>query len=278
MTPRKPKYQQLQQQQVALQPSDYESDLNNISDAIPPPPSRTDHELNISVLKRHDNSVVSLEYVTPYAVVYVFSPTTQQWEKSGIEGTAFVCGLTPNDESVYRYAVIVLNRRGLENFSIELRSTNDVEITEEYVILQSERDGVPQVHGLWVFCEPPPASTSQQREATARKIQECAARGELGRKLVEEQQASTQAQTDNAMSRSLSLRELFGQQRNQDENWAVTEQNHQACYQSVSNSNAIIGHNTALREQTPSPAVSAQSIQPRQIDLLSIFRSTGGGG
>ncbi|MCJ1353230.1 MAG: mRNA-decapping enzyme 1B [Icmadophila ericetorum] len=277
MTPRKPKYQQLQQQ-ATLQPSDNESDLNYTSDAIPPPPSRTDHELNLSVLKRHNKSIISLEYVTPYVVVYAFSPTTQQWEKSGIEGTAFVCGLAPSDESVYRYAVMVLNRRGLENFSIELQSTSNVEVMEEYIILQSENNGVPQVHGIWVFCEPPPSSTSQQREATALKIQGCAAKGELGRKLVEEQQASIQAQeSGNAMSRTLSLREHFGQQRSQDENWAVAEQNHQAYYQSVSNSSADFHHNSAMRNQTPSPAVSAQSVQPQQIDLLNLFRSTGGG-
>ncbi|KAL9116844.1 MAG: hypothetical protein Q9187_006625, partial [Circinaria calcarea] len=226
MTSRKAKHHRIQSQSVP-QASDYESDLNYLSDVPPPPSDRTDEELNLSVLKRHDHAVISLEYVAPYAVVYVFSPTSQQWEKSGIEGTAFICGLSPTEERDPRYSVVVLNRRGLENLNVELLSSNDVEVTEEYIILQSAKDGVPRVYGLWVFSEPPPSSTSHQRAAMAHKIQECTARVEMGTRLAEEQHANGDDNGDDAvvedsipMGRQVSLKELFGQQRQNDDAWS----------------------------------------------------------
>ena len=177
----------MQQSQVVPQVSDYESDINYLSDIAPRSSNRTDEEFNLAVLKRHDPTIITLEHVASYAVVYLFSPSSQQWVKSGIEGSAFVCGLAPTQQLRHRYSVIVLNRRGLDNFRADLSNAGDVEVTEEYIILQSSKDGIPQVYGLWVFCEPPPSSTSHQREAIAQKIQECAARAEESRGLAEGQ-------------------------------------------------------------------------------------------
>ncbi|KAI9824758.1 MAG: hypothetical protein M1832_001586 [Thelocarpon impressellum] len=191
MTPRLPK--QSQQHQA----SDYESDLNvaALSDAglTQParPPSRTNAELNLSVLRRHDPSIAFILSIAPYAVVYLFSPTSQQWEKSGVEGTLFVCQLTPAETGAERYVAIVLNRRGLENFSAELLDGGDVEVTEEYVILRVTEDGEEQkIYGLWIFSEPPPSSTANTRAINAQIIQDCAVQAETSRRLVaaEEQQ------------------------------------------------------------------------------------------
>src|SRR6266487_2235817 len=61
------------------QPSDYESDLQNYylsdnqsganmpSDAIPPP-TRTNEELNLAVLRRHNPAITSILSLAPYAV------------------------------------------------------------------------------------------------------------------------------------------------------------------------------------------------------------------
>ncbi|MCJ1230193.1 mRNA-decapping enzyme 1B [Toensbergia leucococca] len=175
MTPRKDKPRQPQPL-----PSDNDSDL--LTAPPPPPPLRSNAELNLSVLKRHDPAILSILSLAPYAVVYIFSPASQQWEKSGIEGTMFVCQLALTDFGAERYSVVVLNRHGLENFRAELRSANDVETTEEYVIIQSpDRKGEPQVYGLWIFSEPAPSSTAEARAVNAQIIQECAARAEMSR-------------------------------------------------------------------------------------------------
>ena len=164
--------------------SDYESDAFIAEKVEPPSVSRSDHEINLSVLKRHDTNVVSLHHVSPYAVVYIFNPASEEWEKSGIEGTTFVCGLAPNRDCDQRCSVVVLNRRGLDNFNVEVKSTHEIEVTDEYIILQSEQDGQLQVYGLWVYSEPPPSSTAYHRGMTAAKIQEYAGKAERSRKSI----------------------------------------------------------------------------------------------
>ena len=278
MTPGKAKLNQ-HRPQVVPQASDYESDINYLSDIPPPPTDRTDEELNLAVLKRHNPSTISLEHVTPYTVVYLFSPTSQQWEKSGIEGTAFICGLSPQIDHVPRYSVTVLNRRGLENFNIELLSSNDVEVTEEYIILQSTVNGVPQVYGLWVFCEPPPSSTSHHRAATAHKILECAARVATGKRLVQEQCEDDHDDDEIEsvpMDRQLSLKELFGQQRQQDDAWSVRSHSpHPSAPQFTTSVDTDFFHNTQRHSQLHSQTVSSQSINQGHDSLLSLFRKAG---
>ncbi|KAI9700317.1 MAG: hypothetical protein M1836_002332 [Candelina mexicana] len=224
MTPRKTKPRH-------NQASDYESDANYLTDAVPPP-ARTNAELNLSVLRRHNPAVASILSIAPYAVVYVFSPTSQQWEKSGIEGTLFVNQLSPSDTGVGRYSVMLLNRRGLENFEAGLLKGSDVEITEEYVILRAN-DG-QQIYGLWIFSEPEPSSTANTRVINAQIIQDCAIRAEASMKSViqnsQQENIRPDANADETeedgaggvpMGRQLSLRELFGQQREQDSGWSV---------------------------------------------------------
>lgn len=225
MTPRKTKPRH-------NQASDYESDANHLTDNPIPPPARTNAELSLSVLKRHNPAIASILSIAPYAVVYVFSPTSQQWEKSGIEGTLFVCQLRLSDTGAERYTVTLLNRRGLENFEAELLKGSDVEITEEYIILRVN-DG-EQIYGLWIFSEPEPSSTANTRAINAQIIHDCALRAEASTKSViqnsQQENIRPDVHADDTeedaaggvpMGRQLSLRELFGQQREQDSGWSV---------------------------------------------------------
>ncbi|KAK5291600.1 hypothetical protein LTR16_002185 [Cryomyces antarcticus] len=244
------------------EPSDFHTTTTTLPKAAPappPPPTRSNAELNLSVLRRHDPRITAILSIAPYAVVYLFSPPTQQWEKCGIEGTLFVCQLAADSAVAYdRYAVVILNRRGMDNFETELLSVEDVEVTDEYVILQvaaesegegegrgteAEGKGGVKVYGLWIFSEPAPSSTALMREVNARIIQDCAALAQNSRALVREQQRLqgtgqggqaggqgqereqevSQAEPDASipMGRQLSLRELFGQQREQDSGWSA---------------------------------------------------------
>ncbi|KAI9689550.1 MAG: hypothetical protein M1822_010201 [Bathelium mastoideum] len=260
--------------------SDYETDPAVLTDnglsQPPPPPSRTNEELNLAVLRRHNPSIIGIVSIAPYAVVYKFSATSSSWEKRGVEGTLFVVQLLseqvsdedisfsePGEISVARFGVVVLNRRGLENFEAELKSSEDVEITEEYVILQvtdaspgqaedlsSKQDQEPDIIGLWIFSEPLPSSTAQARVLNAQVIQECAKQAQISRQAAEEalQRARQQrdlvasaaengqnetyedsgqddAITAAPMGRQLSLRQLFGQQRQDDDSWSIRGHN-----------------------------------------------------
>lgn len=201
----------------------------------PPPaaatrePSKTNEELNISVLRRHNPAVTSILSLAPYVVVYTFNPATQQWEKNGIEGTMFICQLTQGSLGEERYSVFVLNRRGLNNFDILLTNGENVQITDEFVILKSEKKeeeegeggGSDEIIGLWIFSEPPPNSTAETRKINAEVIKECATHAGKSLELAKESLAAQQQQQQSVpMGRQISLKELFGQQRAQDDGFS----------------------------------------------------------
>lgn len=224
-------------------------------EAPPPPPERSNEELNLSVIRRHYPDVTSIRYVAPYAVLYAFSIDSRQWAGMNIEGTLFVCELVPSPIGTERYSVVILNRRGLENFAMEITGPEQIDIDEEYIIMQGD-----PVYGLWIFSEPPPSSTQNTRAETQARIMELAERAKASRegKEREEQDSeaadSDQVETSVPMGRQLSLRELFGQQRAQDSAWSV--HNHHSSHP---NSQALT---QPAFMPTPSP-------QPAQIDVLN---------
>lgn len=182
MAPKK-RNQRAAQQQMVSDFDETEAFTDNTAALIAPPPSRTNTELNLLVLRRYCPSVERIVQIAPFAVVYSFSPESQGWEKIGTEGTLFVCQLA--SPSYSRYSVIILNRKSLDNFIVELVSADNVEITDSYVILQSQgEDGVDQIYGLWIFSEEGVTPSTQQVVAMA--IEECALRAEEGKKLAEE--------------------------------------------------------------------------------------------
>ncbi|PWY91447.1 decapping enzyme Dcp1 [Aspergillus sclerotioniger CBS 115572] len=270
--------------QGAPQPSDYESDFQNYfsdtqqlpdqQESSMPPSLRTNEELNLSVLRRHNPAITSILSLAQYSVVYIFSPSSRQWEKNGIEGSLFVCQLTQGTLGEERYCVFVLNRRGLNNFDLLLTDGDNVEITEEYIILKSDynpdnldtggaagdynnnnnsgngtngsskpgnNNTNVRIYGLWIYSEPPPNSTAETRTINAQMIRECATHAGQSMRLARERLEAThqnglhvaaaaasvtapplqEVQSSVPMGRQISLKDLFGQQRTQDDEWSV---------------------------------------------------------
>ncbi|KAJ6185916.1 hypothetical protein N7519_007217 [Penicillium mononematosum] len=302
MTSRKPRKQN-NHNPVNL--TDYESDAPYYSDMQqqPAPPLRSNEELNLSVIRRHKPSVTSILSLAPYAVVYIFSPTTKQWEKNGVEGTLFVCQETQGDLGQERYTAFVLNRRGLNNFDLPLTDGENVEITEEYVILKAEesegeagQNGIadplhPQnvpnnqtgtnnvrIYGLWIYSEPPPNSTAESRTINAQMIPRGRLEAMRQNSLhVAAVAASSQTapmeeiQASVPMGRQISLKDLFGQQRAQDDAWSVRahhlgpEQQPQP-YPQQPNYQHMVPHQ--MPAPTPPP-------QPQSDVLGDLFRRAG---
>ncbi|KAF8463660.1 hypothetical protein BDZ91DRAFT_682657, partial [Kalaharituber pfeilii] len=104
--------------------------------AAPPPQSAA--QINLSVLQRYSPAITSLVTTASYAVVYVFNSTEGTWDRLGIEGSLFICGLNGSNPSLppNEYQVIVLNRRNLDNFIVPLTSPEDIELAEKYIILR----------------------------------------------------------------------------------------------------------------------------------------------
>lgn len=233
----------IQQYSQIPQASDYESDnAAYLSDLPPPhaPEPRTNDELNLSVLKRHNPEISTILSIAPYAVIYEFSPHPEpSWNKSGVEGSLFICQLVPGSQlDEDRYTALVLNRRGLENFEAELREADNtgVEITDEYVIVSLMEDGVQRIFGIFIFSEGPGSSTEKTRTLNADLMKQCAIQAGVSLKAAEA--AATEAlpsqhnghmRVDESpteemgapMGRQVSLQELFGRQRVEDASWSV---------------------------------------------------------
>jgi hypothetical protein len=201
-------------------------------------PSRSNEDLNLAVLRRHWPTVLSILHIASYCVVYLFNVTTQSWEKADIDGTLFIVNHVSDAEGEEKFSANILNRRRLENFAYELHAPDDIELDPKFIILKKGGEGTDmQIFGLWVFSEPPPNSTAHAHEITGHVIVEFAKRAQASRELAEvqrngEEDLDPAGQDEKEpeepeepesvpMGRQLSLRELFGQQRQKDSSWSV---------------------------------------------------------
>lgn len=131
--------------------------------------------LNLKVLQRHEPLTESIVFISPFAVVYTYSQTSESWDKCGIEGTLFITKLHPHQSGGERYSVLILNRLGLNNFSYELTTPENVELSDEEFIVLNDlgEQGQVMVHGIWVFSDP--SSTERKTaEITVQIMGECA--------------------------------------------------------------------------------------------------------
>jgi Dcp1-like decapping family len=237
--------QTLQHPHQAPQVSEYESDNPAYVPDLPlsrPPETRTNDELNLTVLQRHNHEVSSILSIAPYAVIYEFNAQPEPtWNKAGIEGSLFICQLTPGPQlQEDRYNVIVLNRRGLENFEAEVREADNtgVEITDDYVIVSIMEEGIQKIFGIFIFSEGPGSSTEKTRTLNAELMKQCAVQAGLSLKAAEaaatealpahnsghahaEQPSVEEAALGVPTGRQTSLQELFGRQRVEDASFSV---------------------------------------------------------
>ena len=246
--------------QPAVLASDYESDNQGYHSDYPikaPPPNRTNEELNLSVLKRHSPQTTSILSIAPYAVVYEFSPLPQpEWTKIGVEGSLFICELTPGPYGEDRYSAIVLNRRGLDNFEAELREGENagVEITGEYVIISFKEAHEQKIYGVYIFHDGPGTSTENAQKLNGELMKSLADHAGASRQAAEAAASAATAQHTNGhiqeagralndqqanapgSSQQISLQQLFGQQRAADAAFSVREHQYDGASQQPSQS------------------------------------------
>lgn len=181
---------------------------NNAGAAISAAPPRTVEEMNHTVLRRYLPSLQHIVAKAPFAVLYTFSPDSGAWEKVGCEGGLFVCQLAAGSAGAghgARFKLIILNRKGMDNFTTELISADDVEVTDEYVILQSTTAaGEPVIHGIWIFDDVDEhGQKTGRREMVCREIVAAAMRAQIAR---EEEGVAQQV----GRGQSLNVMDLFG--------------------------------------------------------------------
>ncbi|KAM0739567.1 hypothetical protein ACQRIT_004751 [Beauveria bassiana] len=210
-TPRKARGHNRQSSNL-MPASDYESDAAAAAaqQTYAPPPPRTNTELNVSVLQRYVPSIYNILSIAANAVVYTFDSATESWNKSGVEGTLFVCTQSPlpgDPNNTPRACVFVLNRRGLGNVIVDLAQVSHVEIAGELVILRVEGawEGGERVLGIWMHND-----REETRQVNAAMIQECWGVVRSAGAVDDQRQEAGPAM--QAIGRPLTMNELFGSQ------------------------------------------------------------------
>ncbi|KAF6836209.1 mRNA-decapping enzyme 1B [Colletotrichum musicola] len=215
--------------------SDYESDAAHYLDNHPAPdphPSlltRTNTDLNLSVLRRYLPSINATLSIAANAVVYTFNPSLPGWDKTGIEGTYFLCMQDPLPAAPGpRACIFVLNRRGLENVILNLDDVADFEVMDEIYIFRLRQDATSQaetevenkVMGIWIHAdkEDTRVMNAAMISETLRQVQlhapaaaaaaAAAQEAAPGAPLPEEELGPAM----QAIGRKLSLSDLFGAQ------------------------------------------------------------------
>lgn len=267
---------------------DYESDsaFAYLSDQPPAPQTkiapRTVDELNLSVLQRYNPAITAILSVAPYAVIYTFSPSpSPEWIKSGVEGSLFVCQLEPGQLGEDRFNVIVLNRRGLENFEAELTEdeSGGVELTDDYIIVTSNVSGQPTASGIWVFSEGPGSSTAITRDLIAKFVKERAVQAGESCRAAEARKARnpngqpSQYSNDDfsaPMDRQISLQEMFGQQRKDDDEWSVKVHS-----PAESQPSTLPPRASRESQHGPQPVAQQKAQDPPQNHLRDLFMKAG---
>ncbi|KAF4815869.1 mRNA-decapping enzyme 1B [Colletotrichum siamense] len=200
--------------------SDYESDAAHYLDTHPvPDPNpallhRTNTDLNLSVLRRYLPSINATLSIAANAVVYTFNPSLPGWDKTGIEGTYFLCmqDPLPGVPAAPRACILVLNRRGLENVILDLGDVADFEVMDEIYIFRLRGAAEEnKVMGIWIHADKDDtrvmnAAMIGETLKQVRAFQESGAAQQLP---PQEEELGPAMQ---AIGRKLSLSDLFGAQ------------------------------------------------------------------
>ncbi|KAJ5919700.1 Decapping enzyme Dcp1 [Penicillium verhagenii] len=239
-----------------------------------PPPLRSNDDLNLRVLRRYNPAIAKIISLANYAVVYTFDSTTASWEKINIEGTLFICRMTVGELGEERYCIVILNRRSLINFQCLLITPGNVELTDEYVILKddSAKNGENKAgandYNIILECATRAARSMQGVKA---RIQ---AKGQDELHVAAAAAETQGAPTDNmqggvSMGRTMSLKDMFGQQRAQDDEWSVRAHHEPPQPQSTLPAHHV--HQSGAHQ-------SGQTSNPNQVpnDVLGdLFRRAG---
>ncbi|KAI0117935.1 PH domain-like protein [Nemania sp. FL0031] len=162
--------QQHQQHQSHIPTSDYESDTPQYMASHPSMQpaaalaARTNTELNLSVLQRYLPSITTVLSIAANAVVYTFQHPSE-WKRTNLEGTMFICSQRKAPGAAGETGCLfILNRKGLQNFILDLDTVSDFELAGDLLIfkldyaahemhLESGEAVRPLVLGLWTYAE-----------------------------------------------------------------------------------------------------------------------------
>lgn len=99
-------------------------------------------EANLRVLRMHHPDVESIKYRAHFVHLYRFDLAANDYTEQIGAGPTFVVSLTRTDPDIPRYAIIILNRKNMDVFRIDL-DPEEVYVSEDdvYILVENKKDG-----------------------------------------------------------------------------------------------------------------------------------------
>ena len=102
---------------------------------------------NLRVLQRLDSSILDIAGSATHVVLYEFNTASQQWEKTGCEGSLFIA----KRSELPRFKLVVLNRTSKDNLEVPISGNFQMQLQEPYLIFREAKGdgGTVKIRGIW---------------------------------------------------------------------------------------------------------------------------------
>ncbi|XP_048346124.1 mRNA-decapping enzyme 1A [Sphaerodactylus townsendi] len=106
--------------------------------------SKAGQEMSLAALKQHDPYITSIADVTGQVALYSFSPKTNEWEKTDIEGTLFVY---KRSASPY-HGFTIVNRLNMHNLVEPVNKDLEFQLHEPFLLY---RNANLSIYSIWFY-------------------------------------------------------------------------------------------------------------------------------
>lgn len=100
--------------------------------------------MSLSALKRLDPYISSITDLASQVALYTFNNTTNEWEKTDVEGTLFVY----NRLASPRHGFTILNRLSMENLTEPITKDLDFQLQHPFLLYRNARFSI---YGIWFY-------------------------------------------------------------------------------------------------------------------------------
>eukprot|EP00466_Bigelowiella_natans_P000033 jgi/Bigna1/84771/estExt_fgenesh1_pg.C_10026 len=110
-------------------------------------PAQT-HTQVLKTLRRHDPRLKNLLLCIKFTAAYELSEA-MQWKNSEVGGPLFIVERSPESPSAPKNKIIILNRKSLDNFELDIVPNMTIESNTNFVYVESRKGG--KVFAFWFY-------------------------------------------------------------------------------------------------------------------------------
>lgn len=103
------------------------------------------NSVSLGALRRVKSDIESISIEAAHIAVYRFDTAITKWDRLGVEGAGFVV----KTSSSPKWMLIVLNRAGPDNFTLDVATVLKIKLQPPYLMLRCATGGAPTIYGLW---------------------------------------------------------------------------------------------------------------------------------